>query len=46
MFVPTCDDAKSPTLKAFVHGVTVVLHLMIAAYHWRNVLFHLGHRKS
>ena len=44
--VPTCDDAKSPTLKALVHGATALLHVMIVVYHLYNVRFHWSHRSS
>ena len=44
--VPTCDDARSPTLKAFVHAATAVLHVVIVAYHLRNFFFHWSHRSN
>ena len=44
--IPTCDDVRSPTLKAFVHGATAMLHLLIVAYHVRNVAYHWVHRRS
>ena len=43
MIIPTCENVKSPALKALVHAGTLLLHLVIAAYHARNVVYHLAH---
>lgn len=42
--VPTCDNVRSPTLKAVVHAATAALHLAILVYHLRNAFYHAGHR--
>ena len=45
MIIPTCDNVQSQTMKALVHGGTVLLHVLIVAYHLRNAVYHWRQRQ-
>lgn len=40
MRLPTCDDTDRPALKAVVHGLTALTHIVILAYRVASMVRH------